>query len=254
MREQLAPFIAELALWRDLGLVLPLWWRDDDATAPTPVLERLLALAAGFRAPFHLAIVPEPAVGDLADRLRDVPNAFALPHGWRHRNHAPPDEKKAEFGTHRPVEIMLDEITQGWRRIEGMFGSQALPIFTPPWNRATPAVLGGLSGTGLRAISTFLPRRAKYAAENLLQVNTHFDPVDWRGGRGLLDPTRISTHLVVQLTDRREKRADNSEPFGLLTHHLVHDESIWSFMATLLEVLTQSGVAKWTSPLDEIGY
>jgi hypothetical protein len=254
MRQQLAPLIAELAIWRDQGLVLPSWWRDDDATAPTPALERLLAMAAAFNAPLHLAIVPEPAVADLAERLRGASKTFALPHGWRHRNHAPPDDKKAEFGAHRPVEIMLDEIAQGWRRLEKMFGSQALPIFTPPWNRATPAVVGGLSGTGLRAISTSLPRRARYAAENLLQVNTHLDPIDWRGGRGLLDPKHIAADLVVQLSDRRENRADNSEPFGLLTHHLVHDESIWSFMATLIEVLTQSGVAKWTSPLDEIGF
>ena len=46
-------------------------------------------------------------------------------------------------------------------------------------------------------------------------------------------------------------RADNAEPYGLLTHHLVQDEATWSFTATLLEMFAESGVARWTSPLDE---
>ena len=33
---------AELAQWRSEELTLPIWWRDDDAIAPTPALERLL--------------------------------------------------------------------------------------------------------------------------------------------------------------------------------------------------------------------
>ena len=37
-----------LTRWRDEGRTLPIWWRDDDAIAPTPALERLLALAERF--------------------------------------------------------------------------------------------------------------------------------------------------------------------------------------------------------------
>ncbi len=252
MKQQLAPVLAELERWRGQGLTLPLWWRDDDAIAPTPALDRLLSLAEGFGAPLHLAVIPGLAEDALAERLQDAQHIFAIPHGWQHQNHAPAEEKKAEFGAHRPAKIMLDEVARGWRRIGKMFGPQALPVFAPPWNRVSPAVIEGLAGVGLAAISTFLPRQTKYPSPNLLQVNTHFDPVAWRAGGGLMDPAALAAEFVVQLTERREGRADNAEPFGLLTHHLAHDERVWSFTAALVEVLTQCGVANWASPLDGI--
>ena len=252
MKQQLAPVIAELQYWRDQGLTLPLWWRDDDAIAPSPALDRLLALAEGFDAPLHLAVIPRFAGDGLAERLQDAAQALAIPHGWQHRNHAPADEKKAEFGAHRPTGVMLEEVTSGWRRIEKMFGPRALPVFTPPWNRLCPAVIDGLTGAGLAAVSTFLPRQTKYPSPNLLQVNTHLDPIAWRAGGGLMDPAALAAEIAAQLIDRREGRADKSEPFGLLTHHLAHDERVWSFIAALVDVVTQSGVAKWTSPLAAI--
>lgn len=251
MKHQFSAVVAELARWRDEGRVLPVWWRDDDATLPTPALERLLALAAEFGAPLHLAVIPEPATTELADRLRTASGIFALPHGWRHHNNAPPDQKKAEFGAHRPLTIMLDEIAMGRRRIEELFGRQALPVFTPPWNRIAPAVGEGLPGAGLRVLSAFSPRATKFAAENLLQVNTHLDPIDWHAGGGLFEPSRLASQIVRELADRREGRADNAEPYGLLTHHLVQDEATWTFTATLLEMFTESDVASWTSPLNE---
>ena len=36
MKQQLSAAIAELARWRDEGRILPVWWRDDDATAADP--------------------------------------------------------------------------------------------------------------------------------------------------------------------------------------------------------------------------
>jgi hypothetical protein len=34
--------VAELDRWGETGHVASLWWRDDDAVAPTPVLTALL--------------------------------------------------------------------------------------------------------------------------------------------------------------------------------------------------------------------
>ena len=42
---------------------------------------------------------------------------------------------------------MLDEIADGRRRLDELFGNQALPVFTPPWNRIAPEVVEGLSGS-----------------------------------------------------------------------------------------------------------
>jgi hypothetical protein len=250
LEQQLAPVVAELEIWRDRGLTLPLWWRDDDATAPSPALERLLALSSSFEAPLHLAVVPCWAHPALAQRLQGAERAFAIPHGWRHENHAPSTEKKAEFGAHRSVAVMLAEVEQGWRRIEALFGPLALPVFAPPWNRACPAVVDRLADCGLSVFSVFQPRRQRLAAPNVLQVNTHLDPLSWRGGGVLIEPEALAATVADHLRARRHARADNLEPYGLLTHHLVHDEPSWTLIARVIEIFMRSGVARWTSPID----
>ncbi|HUA50624.1 MAG TPA: hypothetical protein VMB81_00595, partial [Candidatus Sulfotelmatobacter sp.] len=58
----------EFAQWAAAGRTATLWWRDDDAVAPSAALDRLLTLGAG-RAPVALAVVPEPAGEPLARRL-----------------------------------------------------------------------------------------------------------------------------------------------------------------------------------------
>jgi hypothetical protein len=252
MRQELLPLRSELERWRDEGRILPLWWRDDDAVAPTPALDRLLGLAREFGAPLHLAVIPDPAGPRLAGRLSETTDVRVLPHGWRHANHAPADQKKAEFGAHRALPVMLDEIAEGWRRLQDLFGAQALPLFTPPWNRLTPDVVEALAGMGLAGISTYAPRPQQFAAPGLLQVNTHLNPIDSRT-RGLLDPALIAIRVAAELADRRKGLADNAEPYGLLTHHLVHDEAIWATVADLLEAFCESGVARWKGPLDELG-
>ena len=251
MTQQLPAAIAELVRWRDEGLTLPIWWRDDDAIAPTPALERLLALAEQFDAPLHLAAIPEPATPELAGRLRSAANTFVLTHGWRHTNHAPADQKKAEFGSHRPLDAMLDEIAAGRQRLDDLFGKQALPVFTPPWNRIAPGIVEALPAMGFAVVSTFTPRGAKFAADGLLQVNTHLDPVAWKSGGGLLDPSLLDAQLARELEARRVGGADNEEPYGLLTHHLVQDDATWAFTAVVVETLVNSAVARWTSPLHE---
>ena len=252
MKWQLPGAVAELKRWRAEGLELPIWWRDDDAIVPTEALDRLLALAEKFEAPLHLAVIPEPATPRLAERLSTVSTAFVLTHGWRHQNHAPPDKKKAEFGSHRPAATMLDEIAAGRQRVNELFGKRALPVFTPPWNRIAPEVVDGLSAGGFVAVSSFTPRSARFAAPDLLQVNTHLDPVAWKSGGGLLDPTLIDAQLTGQLEARRTAIADNKEPYGLLTHHLVQDGATWEFTATIVKTLLASEVARWTSPLREV--
>ncbi|MEQ1944182.1 polysaccharide deacetylase family protein [Mesorhizobium sp. VNQ89] len=250
MNAGLPATVAELARWRDAGLLLPVWWRDDDAIEPTPALDRLLALAERFSAPLHLAIVPQPATRELAERLQGTSDVFALTHGWKHANHAPADRKKAEFGAYRALSVMIEEITSGRERIRDLFGDKALPIFTPPWNRIADDIVGQLAPTGFKAISTYMPRSGRFAADGLLQVNTHLDPVAWKSGGGLLDPALLDAQMARELEARRTGSADNGEPYGLLTHHLVQDDATWVFTDRLLDMLAASSVARFTAPLD----
>jgi hypothetical protein len=75
----------------------------------------------------------------------------------------------------------------------------------------------------------------------LVQVNTHVDPIAWRGGGGALSVDAISARLVAAIMARVDGTADATEPIGLLTHHLVHDEAIWHTVESLLERLSRTG-------------
>ncbi|WP_146348055.1 polysaccharide deacetylase family protein [Phaeobacter marinintestinus] len=236
---------AELAMWTEQGLTLPVWWRDDDAVAPTAALGRLTALSDQTGLNVHLAIIPSGATPALVAAVRANPTLIPVVHGWAHRNHAPLGEKKAEFGAHRPTAAALEDARAGLERLTSLFGDSLRQMFVPPWNRIAPEVVIGLPALGYTAMSTFTPRKAAMAAPGLACINTHLDPIDWKGSRSLVAPDRLIAQIAGQLADRREGRADNAEPYGLLTHHLAHDDAIWEFMAALVTRLMAGPVRPW---------
>ncbi len=237
------PLRAELALWRREGRALPLWWRDDDAVAATPALERLARLSEDLGLPVHVAVIPALA----EPSLRQMPTHLVpVVHGWQHLSHAPAGAKKAEFG--HPRATAQADVKAGLARLQTLFGARLLPLFVPPWNRIDASVLPLLAEAGYRGVSTFGARHAAFAAPGLRQVNTHIDPVFWRGDRGLAPVDLLLDGVVGTLRDRREGRADGTEPLGLLTHHLVHTEAVWEFSRALLRELLEGGAAS-ASPL-----
>ena len=240
-----SPLDRELDLWQQTGLHLPLWWRDDDATEQTEALGRLEAMARRFDLPVHLAVIPKSASASLVDAVGQTSHLLPVVHGWAHENNAPADQKKAEFGVTRPVEVALSEAEAGLEQLRGMFGETLLPVFVPPWNRVSADLLPWMAGAGYGVVSTFGPRKARLAAPGLEQVNTHVDPIDWHGSRSLLSLDGLLTSITDQLADRREGRSDRLEPFGLLTHHLVHDDAIWAFCETLLDKLLSGAARPW---------
>ncbi len=247
MRIDWSPLERELQIWRDEGLTLPIWWRDDDAIAPTRALEQLSTLSQDLGLPVHLAIIPKDATQALADNLERC--FVPVVHGWAHLSHAPHGEKKAEFGAGSCD--ALQDAQQGLQRLKTLFGARLCPMFVPPWNRIGADVTAGLADLGYRALSTFTPRSAALAAPGLLQINTHLDPIAWRGSRSLVPPETLITQLCVQLKDRREGRSDATEPYGILTHHLVHDDAIWNFTHSLLARLLEGPSHIWSHDEDD---
>ncbi|MDA7966297.1 polysaccharide deacetylase family protein [Ruegeria sp.] len=246
MNPDWAPLRDELQHWQTDGLSLPLWWRDDDAVTVTPQLETLAALSRDLGLPVHLAVIPRDADVALAKYISENPCLIPVVHGWAHQNHAPADEKKSEFRLHRPMADIVTDAKTGMTRLSDLFGDNLRPIFVPPWNRIAPEAAGHLPPLGYRVLSTATPRKAALAAPGLEQINTHLDPIDWRGTRGLVAPDVLIARTVDLLRDRREGRADNAEPFGVLTHHLVHDQDIWSFTRDLLHHLLDGPGTVWT--------
>ncbi|GIK97936.1 MAG: polysaccharide deacetylase [Alphaproteobacteria bacterium] len=239
----------ELDRWAAAGRRATLWWRDDDAVAPTGALDRLLGIAAAQGAALALAVIPAGASPALAARLDAHPAPVAvLQHGFAHVSHAPSGEKKAELGAHRPPRAVLDELAAGNRRLSALFGEtgvKALPVLVPPWNRIAETVVAGLPGAGFAGLSTYGPRPRRHAAPGLLQVNTHADIVDWRGSRGFLGEAAAIGLLVGHLRMRRSGAVDAEEPTGLITHHLVHDAACWSFCTRLAARVAAHPAACW---------
>ena len=240
-----SPFHDALRRAGDAGIRLDLWWRDDDAVAAAPALERLLRLSRRYGVPLALAAVPARVQSSLAARLAEAPGTAVLVHGLAHANHAPPDARKAEFGPHRPLGVMRAELAEGLRLTAAAFGPLGVPVLAPPWNRIAPALVPALPDLGYAGLSTFGPRPAERPAQGLLQVNAHIDPVDWHGGRGLRDRGQLETELAEAIQARVNGVTD--EPIGLLTHHGAHDEAIWSFCEGVLERLSRSPAVRFPS-------
>lgn len=211
------------------------WWRDDDAVEPTPPLERLLCLTESIGAPLLIASIPAYATVALADRLQGLDVTVGT-HGFAHVSHAPDGQKKAEFGAHRPLAALAADAKAGKARIDAMFGDLAAPIFIPPWNRMMPELAKPLATLGFEAFSAYAQRTP--SVEPLVRLDALIDPIEWRGSRSAVSPDPLIRHVAELL--------ESDAPIGLMTHHLVHDDSIWELTGAVVRRVTERG-AHWKS-------
>jgi hypothetical protein len=239
----------ECATWAEAGRSATWWWRDDDAIEPTPALATLIALAPDAIA---LAVIPSRMRPELAGFLSAHPGVTALQHGFAHVNHAQPGERKSEFPASRDSHAAWAELDEGSRILKAALGRQALPVLTPPWNRAGDVVLAGLRALGFRGLTRYLPRRTPQI-HGLKQVNTHVDVIDWKGSRGFVGEAEALGLLVGHFAARRGGAADADEPTGLLTHHLVHDPATWRFLEKLRDFLNKQAAACLLDPAAVFG-
>lgn len=215
---------------------LRLWLRDDDAVAPGPALDRLLALTAAADVPLLIASIPESLQPALAERLADQPQVALAVHGWAHRSHAPAGQKSAELGAHRPVSQMLAELREGQRRLQAAFGPRLLPMLVPPWNRIAPELVAALPQAGFAALSVF----GREKPGPVPMINTHVDIIDWRGSRG-------GRPVGALLDEIRDWIAAPPPAIGILSHHLVHDAAAWEFLEGFLALTARHPAVEWVS-------
>lgn len=236
--------VAELDRWEEAGRSARLWWRDDDAVAPTPGLDRLLRLAGDM--PLALAVIPADVVPALAAELIAYPQIVVLHHGWCHANHAASGEKKSEYPAERhPVDV-ADELDEGRKQLRSLFGSRALPVFVPPWNRFADRFLPLLTEAGFRAVSQQAPRRA--AQHGIATIDVHLDVTDWRGDGGFVGTGPALGRLIADLRQRRESGDDGA--IGILSHHLVMDRATEDFIAELFRWTRGLPGVRWLGAAD----
>ena len=236
----------ELDHWLDSGRQATFWWRDDDATQPSKALDQLLELADGT--PVALAAIPMAAGANLAKRLASTSDVTVMQHGYAHANHAPSGEKKAEYGKHRPISEMINEIARGAERLRDVFYEKATATLVPPWNRIADDLVALLPAAGIDALSSIGPRISDCPPP---RINAHIDIIDWRGHRGFRGSAAIES-VIDHLSRRRSGELETAEATGLLTHHLDHDEACWSFMADLLALTKAHPAARWMSAAEAL--
>ena len=243
MTDAWLPMTRELDRWDAAGRRVDFWLRDDDAIESTPALDRLLALTAGHAVPLALAIVPQPTDARLTRRLDTSPEVTVVQHGWQHANHAPPSEKKQEFGAHRPLRDMLAEAVEGRRKLAALHGPRFFPMFVPPWNRIAPEVAAALPAVGFELLSAFGDK----PSPGIASVNSTVDVMDWRGTRG----GRAHQDLLNDIaTEMRRIFEVKQGAIGLLTHHLVHDQTVWSFLGRLFAATARHPGCRWVAVRD----
>ncbi len=235
----------ELGFWQAAGRTASLWWRDDDATAPGPKLDRLSRIVEDAGAGLLLAVIPARAESALADGLGA--RTRIAQHGFAHVNHAPRGQGLGawELGDHRPREEVLAELDIGRNRLAALFGVRFVPVVVPPWNRIDPGLFPGLAARGTIGVSAFGPRGEEAGGHGLIEVNAHCDPIRWKDSARFAGEARTIGALVDHLRARRIGEAGTSEPSGFLTHHRDLDAPGWAFCQRLAGAIASHPAALW---------
>jgi peptidoglycan/xylan/chitin deacetylase (PgdA/CDA1 family) len=216
------------------GRPVRFWMRDDDAVSPSGALDQLLKMTGDLQIPLTLAVIPKFAGAPLADRLLPARHVTVAVHGWAHINYAGSSEKKQELGTHRPLAAVMDDLRQGFDRLQYLFPKHFSPVLVPPWNRIAPAVIDALPTVGFQAVSKF----GLETVAAIPMINTHVDLMDWRGTR----LGRAQDVLLAELAAAVERGG----PVGFLTHHLDHDAQAWGFIERLFTITAGHPGCCWT--------
>ena len=229
----------ELQLWADAGRQVAMWWRDDDARGVTPALEELIALAERHGLPLSLAVIPDGVAPALAEWLGETGVEIAvLQHGIAHENRATAGAKKQELTAGDDLEILQGRLRAGRAHLSDLFGPMFLPVLVPPWNRIDDAIVAALPQSGYIALSAFGALGGAEAEQGLRRVDCHLDLFQWKPQRRLRGEDDILADLTAQLARRRAKSRPAEAPLGIMTHHLIHDQSCWVLLDRLYSLLT----------------
>jgi hypothetical protein len=231
----------ELRLWRAAGHAPLLWWRDDDARASSPALDRLLALSRRFDAPVTIAAVPDGDIETLAKACRTIDGVDLAVHGFRHENRAPAGQPSGEVNDQDRLADVLSDLGAAldvFRR-----AGAAPSLFVPPWNNAHPTLVKalGLQGLGLSCYGELSGEGPP------ARLDAHLDVMRWKPHPRFRGAVRFLLRARRLLAERRRRGLWN-EPLGLLTHHLDHDAPTWRFLDAFLSALKIVSRAEITEP------
>lgn len=214
--------------------VPPIFFRADDIGAGGRAFTALSGIFRRHRVPLAMAVVPAWLSSTRIEQLfRDTPLDEDLwgwhQHGWRHVNWQR-SGKKSEFGSHRDFERQWKDIWKGRHKMSEIFDDHLLPVFTPPWNRLSPATLKILHELSFAAVSLADPMpRGHKANSDLLNLRVQFDLHTRKDGDARDDFENLLGGLDLHLGQK--------EPLGIMIHHQYMTFFAFEFLDFLLDLL-----------------
>lgn len=230
----------ELNLWKQ---PISFWWRDDDAVADTPSLQKLIATQQENRTiPLHLASIPQLLETSLPSLIKNSPNVWILQHGFSHQNYASAGERKIELGGEQNESTLRGNLSSGRETLKQRFADRYIDILVPPWNRVNVTALTAIDSLHYLALSGL--GLDKNQSDKTARLNVHIDIINWKQ-RCFVGTDACLEKIVNQIKIRRTEPAHRHEPIGLMTHHLAHDDDCWDFLSDFLQLTTEHTGAQW---------
>jgi hypothetical protein len=214
------------------------FFRDDDAGWDDGRLFALLAVFASRALPLDVAVIPGALGGNLADSLMSLSAEFngrlgLHQHGLAHVNHES-SGRKCEFGRGRDPDLQRRDIAEGAALLGDRLSGLVQPVFTPPWNRCSPATGELLRELGFRVLS----RHVSEGSLGLAGLAEVAVSVDWsfakRDGRRL---------TWLELGSLAAGRARSGEPVGVGLHHAVMGGEELEVLGELCDLLVEHPAA-----------
>lgn len=218
-----------LAVKSQSGAAISFWLRDDDAFQDNEKVRRLLSLCKSHSVPMAWAVVPEKLEDSLVELFRNESLVTVIQHGFAHKNHGKGSGTSGEFQYHRPVETMREEAKLGQQILASRFGQQFLPIFVPPWNQISEAMIAELPKLGFVGLSRF---GHEEKSNPVTICNSHCDLLKWKPQAHFAGEEKLLNCLIEELQKGNTK-------IGILTHHLDHDQATDDFLQKLMNFLAQ---------------
>jgi hypothetical protein len=226
-------------------ITIGFWWRDDDAVADTPALQKMLNIARDNDLPVHLAVIPMALEHSLSiiKAPHNSPISYVLQHGVEHKSYALSGQRKIELGGSQAVLPLVTKLSTGHQLLSQRFAGQYLSILVPPWNRISSQVAEKLPQVGYKKLSVL---HSQKRVESNFELNVHIDIINWQQ-RAFAGEEVVLDKIIRLLANRRLSVDVSTKPIGLMTHHLDHDKQCWDFICKFFKFCREHPKIQWVS-------
>lgn len=239
IEQKLESYIVKALLERGNRNKAVLMFRADSIGVPGKKLNRLLDLFMEYNVPLSLAVVPfwlyESRWKVIKKRIPgNKKNLFCWhQHGWRHANNSE-NGKKYEFGQDCYLSDIIDDLEQGWVRLETVMGRDFYPAFTPPWNKCDDVTLKLIREMKYNCISRFQGKKP-LVPKNLREFPVNVDFHTRQEKDQALDWSKLFVELKYTLSNGY---------CSIMIHHQNMNDNAFKFLEIFLKIIVKKNNIK----------